>query len=240
MKPQRLEFFCYKDKSIPVEIIRSQRKTIALAVAATAKIVVRIPLQVPLAEVAVILQEKERWLYAKLAYWESCKEQKRIFEVAHGRSILFQGKFYSLKIAYEPAKPIGVRLERNQLLVNTEDATEVNSLLKGWYYEQTSVMLKQGLQKAQAMFALRPRVLRVKEQKKRWGSCTYDNKLLFNWRLAMAPQFVVEYVLLHEMCHMLVKNHSVLFWAEVAKRCPSYKVAKQWLKENGVNMQIPS
>ncbi len=75
--------------------------------------------------------------------------------------------------------------------------------------------------------------IEVKDYKTRWGSCCPDGRLQFNWRLVMMPMPVVDYVIIHELCHLIHPNHSKHFWAEVSLYCPNFKQHKQWLKQNG-------
>ena len=76
----------------------------------------------------------------------------------------------------------------------------------------------------------------VKDTSTRWGSCSIDKNLSFSWRLALAPRDVMEYVVVHELCHLIEMNHSPKFWKLVYKICPDYFVAKTWLKKHGKDL----
>ncbi|SHK65460.1 M48 family metallopeptidase [Hespellia stercorisuis] len=78
---------------------------------------------------------------------------------------------------------------------------------------------------------LRPNSIRIKEQKSRWGSCSSKRNLNFNWRLVLMPQEVMDYVVVHELCHLRYMNHSQEFWAYVEQIMPDYRRWKKWLKE---------
>ncbi len=78
----------------------------------------------------------------------------------------------------------------------------------------------------------------IKSQKTRWASCSSKGNLNFNWKLAMAPYDVIEYVVLHELCHRLEMNHSNKFWNHVSDMCPDYKQHKRWLKDNHFRLTI--
>jgi hypothetical protein len=80
-------------------------------------------------------------------------------------------------------------------------------------------------------------LVRVKDQRSLWGSCTPDGNLNFNWRLTLAPPEVLDYVVIHELAHRLEMNHSPRFWAHVEKLCPDHKVHRRWLRRNGRELQ---
>ncbi|MDD5272957.1 MAG: M48 family metallopeptidase, partial [Methylovulum sp.] len=80
---------------------------------------------------------------------------------------------------------------------------------------------------------LLPRSVIIKTQKSRWGSCGIHNDININWLLIMAPPEVLEYVVVHELCHIQVRNHSAQFWALVAEHLPDYQSPRQWLKQQG-------
>jgi len=78
----------------------------------------------------------------------------------------------------------------------------------------------------------------IREQRSRWGSCSSKNNLNFNWKLVLAPPQALEYVVIHELCHLLYFNHSEKFWAEVEKRMPDYKIWKKWLSQHGSELTL--
>eukprot|EP00831_Metopus_contortus_P005866 TRINITY_DN12210_c0_g1_i4.p3 TRINITY_DN12210_c0_g1~~TRINITY_DN12210_c0_g1_i4.p3 ORF type:complete len:123 (+),score=27.65 TRINITY_DN12210_c0_g1_i4:169-537(+) len=95
-----------------------------------------------------------------------------------------------------------------------------------------------GVKYYQKFFAKEPTDIRIKEQKKRWGSCTSKNELLFNWRCIMAKSNALDYIVVHEMCHMYHKDHSKEFWELVASVLPDFEVRKEWLRNYGVRMDL--
>ncbi|MDK2827693.1 MAG: hypothetical protein PWP67_485 [Clostridium butyricum] len=73
---------------------------------------------------------------------------------------------------------------------------------------------------------------------KRWASCTKNNELLFNWRSVMAPSNILDYIIVHELCHMKYKNHSKEFWDSVCEILPDYEIRREWLKNNGIKLDL--
>ncbi|MBQ8199384.1 MAG: M48 family metallopeptidase [Lachnospiraceae bacterium] len=80
--------------------------------------------------------------------------------------------------------------------------------------------------------------IRIADQKTRWGSCSSKGTLSFNWKLMLAPPKVLDYVVVHELCHLIEMNHSPRFWKQVENVIPDYKEYRKWLKENGITLQL--
>ena len=99
-------------------------------------------------------------------------------------------------------------------------------------------LAKEKIPKRVALFAEQVGVdygkITIKDTKSRWGSCSYQGNLNFCWRLILAPEEVLDYIVVHELCHRLEMNHSARFWAEVKRVLPEYEKSKEWLKENGL------
>ncbi|WP_432629623.1 M48 family metallopeptidase [Brotaphodocola sp.] len=99
-------------------------------------------------------------------------------------------------------------------------------------------LAKEKIRSRVAFFAERVGVdygkITIKDTKSRWGSCSYQGNLNFCWRLILAPDEVLDYIVVHELCHRLEMNHSERFWAEVGRVLPEYEKSKEWLKENGL------
>ena len=102
-------------------------------------------------------------------------------------------------------------------------------------------LAKEKIPKRVALFAEQVGVdygkITIKDTKSRWGSCSYQGNLNFCWRLILAPEEVLDYIVVHELCHRLEMNHSARFWAEVKRVLPEYEKSKEWLKENGLALR---
>ncbi len=102
-----------------------------------------------------------------------------------------------------------------------------------FFSEQLQTYLEPRLQMFAEQIGVQPTEVTIRNYKSRWGSCYTDGRVQFNWRLAMAPKAVVDYVIQHELCHLIHPNHSADYWALVARHCPDFDTHKQWLKDNG-------
>lgn len=152
------------------------------------------------------------------------------------RKILYRGREYRLVLRREPArKRIQVELEEDKLLIstpNTEPALIYKAIEK-WYIGQAHMIFPVRVMHYLQFTGGEVKAIRIKDQKTRWGSCSSLHNLNFNWRLIMAPAEVLDYVVVHELCHMTHMNHSRDFWNMVEKVMPDYRVHRKWLKDNG-------
>lgn len=82
------------------------------------------------------------------------------------------------------------------------------------------------------------RRITIRDQKTRWGSCSAKGTLSFNWRLMLAPPAILDYVVVHELCHLTHMNHSAAFWAAVEAVCPDYRTCRKWLKDHGQELVL--
>lgn len=121
---------------------------------------------------------------------------------------------------------------------NTMDQEKLKAALEKWYRLETLKIVTQRIDYYSSNFKDKVSEIRVKEQKRRWASCTGKNAILFNWRISMARTDVIDYIVVHEMCHMDHRNHSKYFWNRVAEIMPSFKEKHEWLRVNGMNLYI--
>ena len=128
-------------------------------------------------------------------------------------------------------------MKREELSIEEIDS-KIKKAMENWYREKTLAKVKERVSYYSSYFNNEVTTVKVKEQKKRWASCTSKNELLFNWRCVMAPVFVLDYIVVHEMCHMEYKNHSKDFWNRVYAVMPDYEVRKDWLRDYGIRLNM--
>lgn len=223
------------DKEIEYKINFSKRKSVSIRILEPYKIKVNAPSRVDVKRIVEFVESKKNWISKK------SKEMKlvnyKVYEKKYtdGEIYLVFGKEYKLQIIVK--NELGVNnttLHNNILCISTNDDSveNIKIMLENLYRKLTYNEIIKSVNKLQTSFTQVPTQIKVKEQKRRWGSCTGKDALLFNWRLSMCPKEVIEYVVLHEMCHMVHKNHSKNYWDLVLKLMPNYKEKELWLKEN--------
>lgn len=138
----------------------------------------------------------------------------------------------------EKKRPIA-RIRENKMIVNLyhkiskEDGIKtVKKTLEVFYKSKAEEVIHDRLQYFNEYYKLKYNRVTMRNQKSRWGSCSIRKNLNFNWKLVMAPIEVLDYVVVHEMCHLKEMNHSVRFWKLVSEKMPDYKMYRKWLREN--------
>ncbi|MHB9029805.1 MAG: M48 family metallopeptidase [Candidatus Latescibacterota bacterium] len=220
----------------PYTIVRSpRRKTIGITVSPDNTVTVRIPQRVDERFARKILEDKADWVRLKLAQNLNRKEMHRPKEYRDGEEFLYLGEKYLLeKITGRK----GVNLRDGRLCVgvpsglNGNGRKTVAAHIHGWYRDQALDYLAERVLFFRDRLKVYPKTMRLKKLKSRWGSCSSRGNLNFNWLIIMAPPAVVDYVVVHELCHCLQQNHSPRFWALVESILPDYRDRRTWLRVN--------
>ena len=186
-----------------VKIIRSNRKTLAIQINPDLSVTVRAPIYASQREIGRILKEKEGWIQ---------KHNEKIREQEAKRK-----EMYGEKGEY------GKSAEREYL--SNEEIHKLAEKALEYIPKRVSYFAKQ--------IGVTYGKITIRNQKTRWGSCSSKGNLNFNCLLMLTPPEVIDYVVVHELCHRKEMNHSGAFWAEIEKVIPSYKEQVKWLKENG-------
>ena len=105
-------------------------------------------------------------------------------------------------------------------------------MIEDWFRAQALITLKTKTKRFQKLIGVTANSVSVRSYKLRWGSCCTSGDITYNWRLVIAPHKIVDYVILHELCHLLVPNHSQAFWRKVRSYMPDFNERKLWLKSN--------
>ena len=222
-----------------VEVLRSKRKTSVLYIVGD-ELQIRVPNRVRDRKIVEILETKERWIRNKVIQLQNQRiTNKR--EFISGESFSLFGRNLYLKVL-EGGK-VGTQLI-DDYLITTVRASEIGDLRKSriktylekWYIHEAYQKLEEKVMRYSKIIRVSPREIKVRNYKTRWGSCDNKGRLTFNFHLIKAPHEIVDYVVIHELCHMLQPNHSKFFWNEVARFDPSFKNHKKWLKLNGADL----
>lgn len=205
---------------------RSQRKTIAICITKEAKVEVRAPIGLCNADIEAFLQGKIPWIEKHLALMEERCAKQAPFSLTYGDTVLYLGKPHAIQ--GQPGNRVGFD---GTFLIMPYDWTcdEIQCALEVLYKKLAKEELTQRVARYAEKMGVVPTTIKVNSAKTRWGSCSSSGALNFSWRLILAEESTVDYVVVHELAHMKQMNHSPQFWAEVAKAMPDYQTQREKL-----------
>ena len=216
------------------QIIYSNRKTITMLVERDRSIIVHAPIGISEETIRQAVEAKKLWLYQKINHAQKYPPKPVRKEFVTGETLLYLGRHYRLELTDDDEA--GVRFQ-NRFYIARRRQSEAGALLQAWYMARAEEKLLPRVKHfADTMGVVYNRLL-VSDLKYRWASCTPKNNLNFNWRIIKAPIFVVDYLIVHELAHLLEPNHTAHFWTIVAVQLPHYQVARDWLRDNGAMLE---
>ncbi len=124
------------------------------------------------------------------------------------------------------------------ITVQEKNAEELKLALKKFYMSSLKKIIAERITRYQIQLRVKPKSIEIVESRTKWGSCSFDGKLTFNYRLAMAPPEVIDYVIIHELCHLLHMNHDRSFWRRLGSVMPDYKEKEAYLARQGQFMTL--
>ncbi|KKN84236.1 hypothetical protein LCGC14_0290500 [marine sediment metagenome] len=231
----------FGEKEIIYSIDRTERKTIGIVVEPDGKVIVKAPFNLERDMIQDTVYKKRKWIVEKLKLTEEIKKPIPVkHELVSGEKILLKNRLIRLKIYNSPTKrskityafkTLHIYVNENLSVIQKEE--EIKRVLIEWYKEKAFSIISKRIEKYLNVIDYRPQEIKVRDQKIRWGSCTKDGRLIFNWRIIMAPISAIDYIIVHELCHMKEPPHSSKFWDLIESLFPNYKKWKEWLRING-------
>jgi len=214
---------------IPIsKILRSRRRSIALIITPDARLVIRAPLQTTMTEIEALVEHKRNWITKKLLQVQQKQTVHRMNPFRDGELFRFKGIQYPLLIV--PGER-SIRMNDNHILFPERFLANPERAMIHWYAHEALRTLAERVQYYSKTYGFRHTGITVTGARTRWGSCSPANRLCFSWRLILTPEPVIDYVVVHELCHTVEKNHSARFWNKVGAILPDYRARKQLLKE---------
>lgn len=193
-----------------------------------------------------LVVSKSKWILNKLNEFKNKESEKPSISLVDKDMIPFLGGYYELNVYKEKgilkctldfidskfiAKVPSDISDKNQY-------TELKKLLIDWYLTEGSKIIKERLSIYSKQLNLFPLSITLKDQKTSWGTCSSKGNIYINWRIILAPITIIDYVLVHELCHLKHMNHSREYWNLVSTIFPDYKEKRKYLKENSLKLNI--
>lgn len=225
----------YGGEVVDFEVLESPSRTekILIKVYADCRVVVSAPLNADDKTIIEAVKQRSRWIYKQLREF---REQSRFItprQYKSGESHFYLGKQYQLKVIHDDTKPKGVKLLRGRLEVNTldTDIESIKSHLNEWYRSRAKVIFEVRLQciLEQALWVETQPDIRLMTMRTQWGNCSPSGVLTLNPHLVKAPTICIDYVILHELCHLVEHNHSDRFYQLLTQVMPDWAKIKNQL-----------
>ncbi|MBN1035726.1 M48 family peptidase [Clostridium botulinum] len=243
--------FKYKGEIIEFQIIRRKRKSICIKIDINGEVQVVAPMRISKEYILNFVNSKHDWIIEKRKELKAVLNKKVKREFINGSTFMYLGKEHSIHLIFDDkVKKISVDFTdessnsnidmKSEFIIktNTYDNDKLKKALENWYRSKTLNIVKEKIKVHESEFKDKITKVTVKEQKRRYASINIKNETYFNWRISMAPLEVIDYIVIHEMCHMDFRNHSKQFWNRVEEIIPKYKKCHEYLKDNGINMTI--
>lgn len=213
------------------ELIRTERKTIALIVRRDGQLVVRAPFNASDEAIRALVDKKSAWIQSKQKLVRESYPVFKAKEYVNGEGFWYLGKIYRLEIV-EPTDEQPLVLSDNFYLAQSA-LPQAGNVFEHWYRTQAKQVLSERVTWYADKHGYAIPAVKITDAHTRWGSCSARGSVSFAWRLVMAPMPVIDYLVAHELAHLLVKNHSTEFWSKVSLMMPNYEQQIEWLEING-------
>lgn len=216
------------------EVIYGKRKNITLSVRENGRVIIRAPKRAGRAEIDRLVKAKQEWIsrHVQRSVERYGSAKKKFCE---GEMFLFLGKEYPLRLIPDYRSRLHFD---GAFLLSAHKTAQAGSLFEDWYKEHAKTEISTRVGHYAKMLEVSPARISINGAATRWGSCSSLKSINFSWKLIMAPPEVVDYVVVHELTHLIHHNHSKRFWEAVARHYPDYQKARRWLKANGHALRL--
>ncbi len=218
-------------------ILRYRRKTLSIRVLPDNSVVVAAPLGASREKIAEVVERNADWVRRIIRKNDEDRRARTEDRFQTGGKFLYLGKGFLLRV--ETAPHADVTLADGTIRVrtpSTDDASRhagVRAALMRWYIARAREEIQRRLPVFSARIGATPRAVTIKSMRSRWGSCSPLGNISLAWNIVMAPGEIVDYLIVHELCHMVHPNHSSAFWSFVRSFLPDCDSRRKWLRRNG-------
>ncbi len=219
-----------------VAIVRSKRKkTASIMIERDGSISILVPENMKENLITEILDSQEYSIIKNQTLWHIANDGKETRPFVNGQTFMFKGQNYTLILKDDAAAEI--EFINDTFLLNPS-VKDFRAAFEQFYKEECKRFLAERYEVYKDKIPVHPKKIEVRQMSTRWGSCTPSGNVNINWNCIMAPQFVFDYILVHELVHLKYHRHDNDFWQMVGIIVPDYESAKDWLLRNGVKMKI--
>jgi predicted metal-dependent hydrolase len=211
----------------------ARRRTVGITVEREGDLAVAIPDPADMAQVEAAVRGKLFWIFAKLAEKELLFHPVPTKEYVSGEGFHYLGRSYRLLVIDEESATAPLRLHHGRFLISRADQKRAAELFVRWYSEHALTWIERRADQVAQCIGDKPTSIRMRDLGNRWGSCNGRKHLYFHWRTICLPPSLIEYVIAHEMVHLVEPTHSVAFWKRLERVLPDFRERKLLLAKTG-------
>ena len=219
----------------------TDRKTTDIVIERNGIIAVRPPRGFSPEQVDAVVESKRMWIYRNLAEWRDLNATAVVREWVNGESFLYLGRSYRLALVAGQDADLQLKEGRfclKRSLIEKGGEGAARKVFEAFYSAKGEKRISERVAYFAPKVGVRPSGTTVKELGYRWASCAKGDLLAFHWKCMMSPPKIIDYMVVHELCHLRQRNHSDAFWNEVDKVMPDYLERKNWLKKHGAGLDL--
>ncbi|MEC8812589.1 MAG: SprT family zinc-dependent metalloprotease [Pseudomonadota bacterium] len=219
----------------------TSRKTTDIVIERDGSVCVRPPEYMAPEQVDQTVYSKRMWIYRNLAEWRDLNASRVVREWVSGESMLYLGRHYRLELCSGMLDSLSLKNGRFYIsrdLAEHGGGKGAEKAFIEFYKRKGQQRIAERLAYFSPKVGVNGDVFSIGEIGYKWASCKKDGQLHFHWKCMMAPPKILDYIIVHELCHNHVRTHSDAYWNEVDKVLPDYRVRKQWLREHGASMTL--
>jgi len=222
---------------------RSRRTKTSELIVDKDKVVIRVPFDKPLSEIRGIIRDKSQWIFKKQLEYKKATPQITKPTFKEGSTLPYLGRNYPLRTLKErQAENSSIELVDGEFIIGiksskqsttTTNTAEIKKLYEDSLIEKAKTIFKRRVEEYSKKLGVKVQRIVIKRLKNRWGSMTKEGSINLNANLLKAPEDVIDYIILHEICHLKIKEHSYHYWDHVRRYMPNYQEKIEWLKVSG-------
>lgn len=214
----------------------SRRKKLTITVERDRSVVVHAPANVSEETIRQLVDRRRPWLFEKLHHQQKYQPLPHPpgKELVNGEAVLYLGRSYRIELVDDEGDETRFA---GKFLIPRSHARQRRQVLRQWYVERAREKILPRVRSHAHGLGVTFERANINDSRYRWGSCTPGNNLNFNWRLIKAPMFVIDYVIVHELVHLMEANHTPRFWNIVSAQLPAMDRARDWLRANGQSLE---
>jgi predicted metal-dependent hydrolase len=229
----------YGTTTIPYHIIKSKRIKTSEIIVESDRVTIRTPLNKSQSDIQGIISGKASWILKKQKEYKESVPQiiKPTYE--DGSTLPYLGKNYPLRIIKNQPE-YNIKFGDGEFTIEIKSAndspTKIKKIYEGWLLEKAKSVFKHKIDEYSKKLGVKVDRITIKRLKNRWGSMTKEGTINLNVNILKAPEDVIDYIILHEFCHLKIKEHSHHYWDCVRRHMPNYQEKIEWLKTSGNHM----